>query len=671
MKKKIRVNTKILKESSIKVGDKNYEQRLRRRVTDLRRVSQMAKSAAIKAEEAGNTELAKKLNDRVEEIEKLLATYNIDTIDPEEVESENTDKDELDKEDGEEDEDSEDSDKEDSEGEDKEGSDKEDQEDNSEIDDIDSIDDDNSVDNKEDNNKNNTKKDGPEKEDKDIPDGGDFGPEDDIEVEPTEGEKDPNKEESEDDDSEDETEEGGDWNPEEEKEDESEDETEEGGDWGPEGSEDDEKKDSDTDSEDTDDTEDDTKKDKSEKGDSEDDTEEGGDEDPEEDEDSDTETDKNNKKSKGKKGSNGEDDSDDEEDDSDEEETDDSPIKDPFADEEDIPDLNLGGGTQEPRDATLKDIIKQLKGLSSEGKRGALAALQDIINSRKPTTESLTEAVKGVREMTDDEFGDYINDTYDLIDQVEVLDYEDEEDLKKKKAKVGQWSTDPKTLKELEDEDNVSLEKDFRKEKAREKENTKYAKVGTLDEFKLNFYNAIKHQVEMVIQEYQSYNEINAEYESEDVIMKADLTQEIPEEVIPVIDIYFDVSGSWDSEDIDIGKKAIATVKEFEDAGEIKLNIFYFSNGVSNTFESTRALYGIGTHGWPDILKNIKATEAQNIMIMTDADIEDIGNAKSGPTCRVDGCVWFLWRNGLASPSCVSHLIGRQGNYQYAFYRNV
>ena len=70
MKKKIRVNTKILKESSIKVGDKNYEQRLRRRVTDLRRVSQMAKSAAIKAEEAGNTELAKKLNDRVEEIEK-------------------------------------------------------------------------------------------------------------------------------------------------------------------------------------------------------------------------------------------------------------------------------------------------------------------------------------------------------------------------------------------------------------------------------------------------------------------------------------------------------------------------------------------------------------------------------------------------------------------------
>lgn len=492
MKKKIYVNTKILKESSIKVGDKNYEQRLRRRITDLRRVSQMAKEAAEKAEQAGNTELAKKLNDRVEEIEKLLATYNIDIIEPEEVEAEDTAKDDLEK---------------DSEKEDNEES-HEEEEDTSDIDTEEEASEpfefpDDTTDNTE---------------IKDYP--GDDN--EDTEEESSDEENDIDTEE----------------------EDTNESDSEE----------------SESETEDTDDT-----TDNSEDGDSENSEEE--------------------------------EESDDEEDELDEHETDDSPIKDPFADEEDIPDLNLGGGNQEPRDATLKDITDQLKGLSSDAKKGAIAALQNIINSRKPKTESLTEAVKGVREMTDDEFGDYINSTYDLIDQVEALDYEDAEELKKKKARVGQWSTDPKTLKELEAEDDVALEKDFRKEKAREKENTKYAKIGTLDEFKLNFYNAIKHQVEMVIQEYQSYNEINAEYESEDVIMKADLTQEIPEEVIPIIDIYFDVSGSWGPEDIEIGKKAIATVKEFEDAGEIKLNIFYFSGGVSNTFESTRALYGTGTRG--------------------------------------------------------------------------
>jgi hypothetical protein len=165
--------------------------------------------------------------------------------------------------------------------------------------------------------------------------------------------------------------------------------------------------------------------------------------------------------------------------------------------------------------------------------------------------------------------------------------------------------------------------------------------------------------------------------------MKADLTQEIPEEVIPVIDIYFDVSGSWEKEDIDIGKKAVATVKEFEDAGEIKLNIFYFGDDVSSDYETAHKYGNAGTTAWRKILQNIKATGAQNILVMTDGDIEWIGQkgkqpgysnwapygAIGGPTCKVDGCVWFLWKNGLASPSCVDHLIGRQGNYQYAFYR--
>ena len=651
MKKRLLVNNKLLRESSIKVGDKDYQVRLRRRIVDLRRVADMAKAAATKAEEAGNTELAKKLNDRVEEIEKLLATYNMDTIDPEELETEDEnvvkddseeDSDENDdfEDDDSEDDDSEDDDEKGSDEDEKDNTDKDNSEknDNSESDNTNSKDNDTSVDNKENNNnKNDSIKDGPEKDIQKIPDGGDDDPRKDDEIELGGDTEDPNDG---DDDDEDSTEGGSEIN----------------------NNEDD---DSDLENENIDDEfngEDDSEEDENK-------TDSDNDENNSEDDDSDSE--ENNTNSKEKKSSSDDEYDSNNEDDGleDEEETDDSPVNDPFADEEDIPDLNLGGGMQEPRDATLKDIIKQLKGLPAESKRGAIAALQDLLDNRKPKTESLTEAVKGVREMTDDEFGDYINSTYDLIDQVEPLQYEDEEELKKKKAKVGQWSTDPKTLKELEDEDNVSLEKDFRKEKAREKENSKYAKIGTLEDFKLNFYNAIKHQVEMVTQEYQSYDEINAEYESEDVIMKADLTQTIPEEVIPVIDVYFDVSGSWYPADIEIGKKAIATVKEFEDAGEIKLNIFYFSNGVSNTFESTRARYGTGTWGWPEILKNIKATEAQNIMIMTDADIEDVGNAKSGPTCKVDGCVWFLWRNGLSSPSCVSHLIGKQGNYQYAFYR--
>jgi hypothetical protein len=155
--------------------------------------------------------------------------------------------------------------------------------------------------------------------------------------------------------------------------------------------------------------------------------------------------------------------------------------------------------------------------------------------------------------------------------------------------------------------------------------------------------------------------------------MKADIMKELPDEAIPIIDIYFDVSSSWEPEDIEIGKKAIASVKAFEASGEIKINIFYFSNGVSNTFESTRATYGKGTWGWRSVLQNIKSTKAKNVIVMTDDDIDTIVpdgyDAEHGPTCKVDGCVWFLWKNGLASPWCTKRLIGKQGNYQYAFHR--
>ena len=126
-------------------------------------------------------------------------------------------------------------------------------------------------------------------------------------------------------------------------------------------------------------------------------------------------------------------------------------------------------------------------------------------------------------------------------------------------------------------------------------------------------------------------------------------------------------------EDIEIGQQAIATVKEFEDAGEIKLNILYFGDEVSSEYEVAHENGRAGTRAWRKILQNIKATGAQNVMIMTDDDMNEWGSygAMGGPTCRVDGCVWFLWRNGLTAPECVSHLIGRQGNYQYTFYRNV
>jgi hypothetical protein len=181
----------------------------------------------------------------------------------------------------------------------------------------------------------------------------------------------------------------------------------------------------------------------------------------------------------------------------------------------------------------------------------------------------------------------------------------------------------------------------------------------------MNFYSAINNQVEDIRMEYQSYDEINAEYESEDAIMKADIVKELPSEAKPIIDVFFDQSGSWDKKDVKVGRKAIKSVKTFEDQGDIVLNLRFFDDVVTADEEDPRLGEG-GTGAWPYILQEIKANGAKNVVIMTDRDMD--GHARwLGQTCKVEGCVWWIWKNGESAPNCKKHLIGEKGNYEFAF----
>lgn len=51
---------------------------------------------------------------------------------------------------------------------------------------------------------------------------------------------------------------------------------------------------------------------------------------------------------------------------------------------------------------------------------------------------------------------------------------------------------------------------------------------------------------------------------------------------------------------------------------------------------------------------------------MTDHDM-NWDAARYGQTCRVEGCVWWIWKNGVSAPECTKHLIGEKGNYQFSF----
>ena len=159
-----------------------------------------------------------------------------------------------------------------------------------------------------------------------------------------------------------------------------------------------------------------------------------------------------------------------------------------------------------------------------------------------------------------------------------------------------------------------------------------------IKDFELDFEGCIRDQVEMVMQDYLTYDEINPEYELEDVIMKAEVQRMIPDEAIPTIAVFFDKSGSCVSA-IPTLNNAIATVKKkYVDTGMCKLDLYYFGDIVA--YNDAYARVGGATRAWPHIIETIRRGDYNNVIVMSDDDIGSQNN--NGESYTVTGCVWWL-----------------------------
>lgn len=108
---------------------------------------------------------------------------------------------------------------------------------------------------------------------------------------------------------------------------------------------------------------------------------------------------------------------------------------------------------------------------------------------------------------------------------------------------------------------------------------------------------------------------------------------------------------------------AVSQILEFEKKKQVKINLIYFANNLHPDMESARREGG--TNAWDQILQNIKQNNTKNVVLITDRDMHY--QAAYGPRLVVPGCVWFIWKNGDASSEIVNHLVGKRGNFQYAF----
>ena len=118
---------------------------------------------------------------------------------------------------------------------------------------------------------------------------------------------------------------------------------------------------------------------------------------------------------------------------------------------------------------------------------------------------------------------------------------------------------------------------------------------------------------------------------------------------IPVINVYFDRSGSWDASKTKVGQDAIGTLNNYVRNGQIKINLYYFNTSIHSEDPGGRG----GTRGTP-IIDHIKQTKPDNVIIMTDDDIGDISESVTVP-----GAVWLLFKGGQ-SKNLIDHIHGKK-----------
>lgn len=385
-------------------------------------------------------------------------------------------------------------------------------------------------------------------------------------------------------------------------------------------------------------------------------------------------SDKNNKSSKNSNDNSDDEDSeeDDFDDDSDDEdnESSDTSVENPFdidpkSAEGSRKTSNNSNNSDQPDELErMKSILKMLRGGEKAGAKDALAKILADRKASTEKTESLQEKLiitKAIEDIDDDSFNDIINQVLDTIDSITPIQYEEPRQVRIDQIKDTVLNT--QTIRDLNQEDKTNLNKDIDpavKEREREAQKYRVTNLPSTDTFKLDLYDAIRDQVDKIKKAKDSWGALNRRYQGTDILKPGSVIQGEWSEKKPLIQVYLDCSGSFDKDDIDKERALLNVLAEFEAQDEIATQIYYFANHLHSDYYSARNEGG--TSAWGEIMNQIKATNATNVLIVTDSDME-----YQVPTYgyyEVDGCVWYIWKQTRAS-SMSTHLTGKQAVKEY------
>lgn len=331
----------------------------------------------------------------------------------------------------------------------------------------------------------------------------------------------------------------------------------------------------------------------------------------------------------------------------------------------------------------LKKIEKGEVSASAAQKEALEKYAEEIIKKSK----ELTDNPESVKDTSAAEFNDFISKVLDATADLGVKHVKID-DVQSRIKKIADSTSDALTADEMDAEDmaNRLQDPEFKKMKAAEREKDRLKREreriereakgstfkGDLVAFKADLKKAIGDQIgEMIEEEEETYARVNRHHEDDDMALPGIRIDEIPDSSKPSIDVYFDQSGSWDYGDVKRGMAAIADILKLEEEDLLNLEIYYFSEILTQDQEAAR-MRG-GRECWDLVIDNINAApKTKNVIIMTDSDIgydyrsPGQHGCINGKGTVVDGCVWFLWKGGSRVATAHRRLYGKRGTFEYS-----
>lgn len=267
------------------------------------------------------------------------------------------------------------------------------------------------------------------------------------------------------------------------------------------------------------------------------------------------------------------------------------------------------------------------------GAAGDSQAAKDLRDQAGKAADQLGKIQDKVTEIEDGQKGSFGDDA----------DQEAKAKLGERVAEIQKRLNDIKAKQQAIDEAEGAVQKE-KIAAAQKKEWNKT--TSALSRFRMNFQRFIKDQIDT--SRGDTWHRPNKNYTGSGYIMPGKTMYQ--QTRVPKINVYWDVSGSFDNPNKTAGARAaIGTVNKYVKTGQVMVDVYYFADRVS----STQGGAGGGTNGQP-ILDHIQQTKPTNVIVITDGDISD---------CRSDvevpGAVWMLFYYNQ-SQNLKDHLKGKQ-----------